>query len=207
MFPTLFSKVMLLLTCCLGVSCLGVLVGRNIRSMVAFIVLLIAFIGGAIVVMLASNAAPPVAIGLLMGWTFISGLFLGPCMQAYSEELGWQTVFLCFLGTAGACAVSGMVGMLSGIDFSVLSSYLAVGLFGLIIFGIIGIFVRMSRTVNIVHGIIGMVIFTGYFLVDFFRITRGENTWGEGVRVSMSLYLDFVNFLLYLLQVVAASHK
>lgn len=203
MLPTLFTKVMFLLVTCLSVSALGVWLGRNIRSLGAVIGLGIAFFVGTFVVYFSATAAPPVAISLLLAWTLVSGLFMGPCIQGYSERIGWEGVFLCFTGTAGAMAVCGFIGMFSGVDFSGLGTYLMFALFGLIIFGVVGIFVRMSRTVNIIHAIIGMVVFAGYFLFDFFRLTKGEDTWPEAVRMTMSLYLDFINFFLYLLQLYA----
>ena len=67
---------------------------------------------------------------------------------------------LCFGGTAGIMAVCGMIGMLSGVDFSGMGTYLMIGLFGMIIFGVVAMFVRMSRTVSIVHAIIGVFLFS-----------------------------------------------
>lgn len=207
MFPTLFTKVMFLLTMSLGFGALGAYFGRGIRSLGAIIGLAIAFIVGAIVVYVAASAAPPVAISLLLGWTFIAGLFMGPTLQLYSEELGWQPVMLCFGGTAGIMAVCGMIGMLSGVDFSGMGTYLMIGLFGMIIFGVVAMFVRMSRTVSIVHAIIGVFLFSGYFIFDFFRLTKSTDTWPEAVRLSASLFLDFINVFLYLLQLYAQLNK
>lgn len=139
-----------------------------------------------------------------MVWTFISGLFIGPAVQAYADRLGWQTVCLAYAGTAGVMAITGGVGMFSGVDFSGMGTYLMFGLFGLIIAGVVGIFVRMSRTVNIVYSLIGMVVFAGYFIFDFFRLSQSVNTWESAVRLTMTIYLDFMNFFLYLLQFLAA---
>lgn len=207
MFPTLFTKVMFLLTMSMGVAAGGAYLGRGIRSLGAIIGLGIAFIIGAIVVYVAASAAPPVAISILLGWTFIAGLFMGPTLQMYSEELGWQPVMLCFAGTSGIMAVCGMIGMLSGIDFSGMGTYLMIALLGMIIFGVVAMFVRMSRTVNIVHAIIGVILFSGYFIFDFFRLSKSADTWPEAVRLSASLFVDFLNVFLYLLQLYAAINK
>lgn len=207
MFPTLFTKVMFLLTMSMGVAAGGAYLGRGIRSFGAIIGLGIAFIIGAIVVFVSANAAPPVAISILLAWTFIAGLFMGPTLQMYSEELGWQPVMLCFAGTSGIMAVCGMIGMLSGIDFSGMGTYLMIALLGMIIFGVVAMFVRMSRTVNIVHAIIGVILFSGYFIFDFFRLSKSADTWPEAVRLSASLFVDFLNVFLYLLQLYAAINK
>lgn len=209
MFPTLFTKVMFLLTMSLGVGALGAYFGRGIRSLGAIIGLAIAFIVGAIVVFVAAGASPPVAISILLAWTFVAGLFMGPTLQLYSEEIGWQPVMLCFGGTAGIMAVCGMIGMLSGVDFSGMGTYLMIGLFGMIIFGVVAMFVRMSRTVNIIHSIIGVVLFSGYFIFDFYRLSQSNDTWPDAVRLAAKLFVDFLNVFLYLLQLYAQlnGHK
>lgn len=202
---TLLSKVALLLSGSMLIGAFGTYLGRSIQSLGAFIALAVLFIGGVIGVFFMASASPPVGITALFAWVFVSGLFIGPAIQNYAERLGWQTVFLAYAGTGGVMAVTGMIGMFSGVDFSGLGPILMFGLFGLIIAGIVGIFWRMSKTVNIVYSLLGMVIFAGYFLFDFFRLTKSENTWESAIRLTMAIYLDFINFLLYLLQFLAAA--
>ena len=201
----LFAKVAILLTASLLTGALGSFVGRNIRSIGAFIGLAIAFIGGVFVVSATSGAAITVAIPVLLAWVFVSGLFIGPAIQAYADDLGEATVCGAFLGTALVMALCGAVGALSGIDFSGMGVFLGIALLGLIIFGIIAIFKRMSREVSMGQAIIGMIVFAGYFIFDFFRLSKSENTWQAAINLTMQLYLDFVNFLLYLLKFLAAA--
>jgi FtsH-binding integral membrane protein len=73
--------------------------------------------------------------------------------------------------------------------------------------GLVGVFVRFSRTVNLTYSILGMVIFAAYFLYDFFRLSRSENTWEAATRLTMRLYLDFANFFIYLLQYLLTSRR
>jgi len=200
---TLISKVALLLTFTMLFGAIGTWLGRNIRSGWTMLGLGLAFIIGTIVVLLSAQASAGAGITLLFVWALVSGLFIGPVINRYVEVLGWHTVFGAFLGTSGVMALGGMIGLFSGHDFSSWGSYLGIGLFGLIIVGIVGIFVRMSKTVNIVHSLFGMVIFAGYFIYDFFTLGRTENTWAKAVELTMKLYLDFLNFFLYLLQLLA----
>jgi FtsH-binding integral membrane protein len=207
---TIFSKVAVLLCMSMLSGAFGAYIGRGIRSVAAFIVLAIAFIGGTIGVYFASTAADPTIGVLALGaWTFVSGLFVGPAIEAYAEELSWKTVAGAFLGTSGVMAVCGLIGMFSGIDFSGLGTYLMIGLFGLIIVGVLGWFVAAlrSRQSDILFSILGMIIFAGYFLFDFFRLGHSENTWERAIQLTMSIYLDFLNFFLRLLELLAATHK
>ncbi|HEY9712361.1 MAG TPA: Bax inhibitor-1 family protein [Chroococcales cyanobacterium] len=183
----------------------GAWCGRKIQSFGAVIALGALFLFGTIGVFLAAHASAPVGIGALAIWTFVSGLFVGPAIQAYSEDLGWRTVALAFFGTGGVMAVCGVIGAFSGIDFSAMGTFLMIGLFGIIIAGIIGLFVRWGREANIAISGIACVIFAGYFIFDFFRLSKSTNTWESAIQLAMSIYLDFLNFFLHLLQLLAAS--
>lgn len=206
MFETLFTKVMLLVVLSLGVSAFGIYVGRFIRSLAAIIVLGITFLVGSFAVyLLETSVSPGVGVAMLLAWVFVSGLFLGPTFQLFAEDNGWQTIFVIFTGTMGVMAVFGGIGLFSGIDFSGMGMFLGIALFGLIIAGVVGIFVRFSREVNIVYSIIGMVVFSGYFIFDFFRLGHTENTWGHASQLTMHIYLDIVNFMLYAMQLYEAT--
>lgn len=201
---TLIAKVMVLLAMSMGLGAVGAFFGRNIRSPGALIGVLIAFVLGCFGVFFAAHISPTAGVLALAVWTFISGLAIGPSIQLYSEELGWQTVAGAFAGTSGVMAVCGGVGLFSGADFSSMGTYLGFALFGLIIVGVVSIFVRLSREMNLIYAGFGMVIFAGYFIFDFFRLGHTENTWEKAIGLTMNIYLDFINFFLYLLQFLAA---
>lgn len=200
---SLFAKVAVLLSMSMGLGALGAWMGRGIKSFGAFITLAIVFVLGAIGVHFAAAVSPVVGISALAAWTLVSGLFIGPAIQMYAEELGWQTVAGAFGGTAGVMAVCGSIGLLSGADFSSMGFYLGFALFGLIIVGVIGMFWRMSREMNIGMALVGMAVFAGYFIFDFWRLGQSENTWEKAIGLTINIYLDFLNFFLRLLELLA----
>ena len=200
---TLFSKVSLLLSLTMLISAFGTWVGSGITSVGAIIALGIVFLVGVIGVFFAAKVSPTAGVIALAAWTFVSGLFIGPCIHMYVVELGWQTVFLTYLGTGGVMALCGAIGVFSGFDFSSMGRWLMFALLGLILVGIVAIFVPYSHTVNIVWSLVGMTVFALYFIFDFFMAKDAENTWESAIMVTMSLYLDFINFLLYALQFLA----
>jgi FtsH-binding integral membrane protein len=200
----LFSKVSLLLSISFVVSAAGTYMGQGFHSMASLIVLAIAFLAGAFIVPLCAKASTTAGITALTIWTFISGLFIGPCIHHYVNILGWQTVCGAYLGTGAVMAACGAIGALSGVNFSRMGRFLMFALLGLIAAGIIGIFIPMSQTINIVYSLIGMAVFALFFIFDFFRLSKSENTWEAAVDLTMQLYLDYINFLLYLLRLLAA---
>jgi len=211
---TLFTKVSTLLTGSMAAAALGAFMGAGINSLAGIIVLAILFIGGSIGVMFAGAAAKngslsnPVAIGLMIAWNVVTELFLGPTLNMYVQVLGGSTVFLAFLGTAGVMAVCAAIGMFSGVNFSSLGKFLFWALLALIIVGIVNIFVAFSTGVELLYCGLGMLVFAGFFIVDFFRLKEqagSDDSWGGAIMLTMGIFLDFVNFFLYLLRFIAAA--
>jgi FtsH-binding integral membrane protein len=204
---TLATKVALLLAACMGIGGAGAYCGRNIRTLQGFIIVALLFVFGTIGVTLGAHVSQLLGVLLLGGWTFISGLVIGPAVQLYSEELGWQTVAAAYVGTGGVMTACGILGAFSGIDFSFLGGILFFALLGLVLASFIGVFWRLSRSGNIVQAVCGMLIFAGYFIFDFFRLTKESNTWEHAVNLTMSIYLDYMNFFLHLLQLLSAMQN
>lgn len=200
----LFARVSLLLTLSLGLSALGTYLGRNIDGAV-FIVTLVAFIAGTFIVPFVARKSEQGGLIALAVWVFISGLFISPAIHSYAHQLGWQTVTLAYIGSGGIMAVCGLIGAFSGRDFSGMGRTLMISLFALIIVGFVGIFVQLGQSGNIVYSIAGMVVFAGFFIFDFFRLSKSSNTTYNAVTLTMSLYLDFINFLLFFLRLLGSS--
>lgn len=204
---TLFCKVAILLAGSMALGGLGCYLGRNITSLRSFIALAIVFIFGTIGVIGGAHVSPVLGVILLAGWTLVSGLVMGPAIRHYTKTLGWQTVANAYVGTAAVMTGCGLVGALSGADFSGLESILLVLLLGLIFTSLTAVTISLSRQGRIVQSIVGMFTFSGYFLVDFWRLSKSENTWEAAIELTMSIYLDFMNFFLYLLQLLEELNK
>jgi FtsH-binding integral membrane protein len=207
METTLFMKVMLLLTAAMLCGGVGAWLGRGLKGIGSAIVLFVLAIVGIFVTMGVAHVSAGGGVFCLAIWTGIVGAMVGPALDHYTESLGWHTVCGAFVGTGGTMAICGIVGAMSGINFGFLGGILGIALIGLIIFGIVGMFVRMSREVSMGQAVIGMVVFAGYFLFDFWRMSKAENTWERAIELTMNLYLDFINFLLYLLQFLEKSKE
>jgi len=201
----LIAKVMSLLCPTLVAAASGAYLGRNLVGWGWRIGLLAGTIVGMIIVMLFSGSL--IAVPLLFGWGIVAGMMLGPFVSMAMAEAGPQIVFQALTGTTAVMMLTGLIVFATGINFSFLMPFLFIGLMGLIVVGLIRIFFRFSRTANLAYSIIGMVIFAGYFLYDFFRANRSANTWQNAISLTISLYLDFANFFIYLLQVLMQTRR
>jgi len=199
------AKVMCLLSMTIAAAGVGAYLGRNLQGWLPAIGLLVVSIIGMFII--NSLGGGLLATGLLMGWGVINGMILGPLIAMAVREEGAGIVLQALTGTTAVMLGTGTFALVTGIDFSFLMPILLIALIGLIIVGLIGIFVRFSRRVNMLYSIIGMVVFAGYFLYTFFRMSKSANTWESAVQLTISLYLNFANFFIFLLQFLMGSRR
>ena len=201
----LLGKVSLLLSGSLALSGLGTYLGRDITGGGTFITLMVLFLAGVFIVPWAVKKSASLGRWVMLAWVFESGLFLGPAIHQYVHQLGWQTVFLAYLGSAVIMLACGAYGIVAKRDFSSLGGWLL--LFLLIIFAIslVSIVVSLGVVGNTIFSIAGMILFALFFIVDFQRAAKGEDNWENAVLVSMNLYLDFINFLLFFLRLLGVN--
>ncbi len=72
---------------------------------------------------------------------------------------------------------------------------------GLIVVGLLGVFVHFSPGVNLLYALVGAAIFVGFTLYDFSNIKfrYGQNDY---VLATVALYLDFINLFWFLVQIL-----
>lgn len=148
------------------------------------------------------------ALLVLAGWMGLSGITTGVAVHQYAEILGMNTVIGAFLGTTGVMCACGLLATFSNINVQPLQKFMTIGLLGLIVTGIVSWFVRFSPMINMVYSGIGMALFTLFFIADFARLARDDNnSWANAISITLSIYLDFVNFFLFLLRFLAGSRS
>ncbi|KAI9060328.1 UPF0005-domain-containing protein [Trametes sanguinea] len=130
----------------------------------------------------------PLNLVLLSTFTLLEALTLG-FMTAFFDTV---IVLQALLITVGVFLGLTLFTMQSKYDFSGLGSYLFVGLFALLMTGIVGMFIPFSRTMDIIFAIGGCLIFSGYIIYDTYIITKRVSP-DEYIVAAISLYLDFIN--------------
>ena len=96
------------------------------------------------------------------------------------------------------------------------STYLMMGLFGIIIASTINLFFGF-KSVDLLISILGIIIFMGLTIYDTKRVVDMNNEYGSqmtedeftkiGIIGALNLYLDFLNIFLYLLRLFASSRR
>jgi FtsH-binding integral membrane protein len=159
--------------------------------------------------------APLVAI---LGMTFASEKFsksgLQVFLQAFAALMGLSfatifaiytmgSIFTAFMGGAVLFGTMSFYGYFTKKDLSSMGQMMFVGLIAIIIASIINIFIG-STVMQMVISAIAIIIFLGLTAYDTQKIrelvARDTDTGREEVLGALSLYLDFINLFLNLLQ-------
>lgn len=201
----LLAKVMSLLSPTIATASIGAYYGRRIRGWLPMIGLLLVSIIG--IFLIRALGGSDLALLMMLAWGFVNGMMLGPLVGFALDEAGPGIIIEALTGTTAVMLGTAFISLATGIDMSFLMPILLLGLIGLLIVGLISIFVRFSRTVNLAYSILGMIVFAGYFLYDFFRLGQSENTWDRAVQLTLGLYLDFANFFTFLLRFLLTSRR
>jgi len=163
----------------------------------------------ALVVILSRNIMKMSVVQAVFGFTLyavLNGILVSSIFLAYTGTV----IFQAFAVSAGMFAVMSLWAVTTKRDLSGWGHYLFMGLIGLIIAGVVGIFMR-SETYQLLYSAAGVVLFTALTAYDTQMIKRMSNSLGtevgeaDFVRLSilgaLKLYLDFLNMFLFLLRI------
>jgi modulator of FtsH protease len=191
-----FGQVMGLVALTVGCTALGAYIGRNLKGGVG-IAFFIVGIGCVIGLNVAnSRGRHQLAVGLLFGLGLSLGLATAPVIAVYAKANPaalWQAAG----ATAAFVGGLGAYGYATRRDLSSWARGLFWALLGLIVFGIVAIFVAIPHA-NIIYGVLGLVVFGAFTIFDFNRLRRAS--MASAVPIAASIFLDIFNVFLFMLQ-------
>lgn len=149
---------------------------------------------------IALNANPPrsLALAMLHGFAALMGLSFSTIFVVYN--LG--SIISAFMGGAVLFGVAGAYGYFTKQNLEGFGKWLFVGLIGILIASIINLFVG-SSVGQMVISALAVLIFTGLTAYDNQRLREQlatDNSVAAEVGGALSLYLNFINIFLSLLQ-------
>jgi FtsH-binding integral membrane protein len=198
---TLFSHVMWLVAAATGVFALGCFAGRDLSPGWSIVWFLVGF-GCLIAMNFARRSSSGLSVVLLMCVGLFLGLAMGPVVAQYtttSPKVVWEA--------AGATALFmlgfGAYGYATRRDLSAIGRISFFALIGLIIFGIILIFVRIPGG-DLIYAVIGLVVFAGLTVFDFQRLRRSGDMVSAPL-IAASIFLDALNVFLFFLRIFSGG--
>jgi len=166
----------------------------------------------ALVVMLSwciERMSPVAAQAAFWVYAALVGLSLSGIFLVYTDE-SIARVFIISAATYGATSLYGYT---TRADLSRFGSFLFMGLVGILIAGLVNLFLA-STALQLTVSVIGVLVFTGLTAYDTQRIRQiyveGEDDVIAGRKAIMgalALYLDFLNIFLLLLRLLGNRRR
>ena len=140
---------------------------------------------------------------LFFAFAIVNGLTLSVVLLVYQIT----SVAYVFFITAGIFGIMAFIGITTKKDLTSMGSICMMGLLGIILAGIVNMFVG-SAPLDFAITIIGIIVFIGLTAYDAQKIKElahantGLSTDVIGLYGAMELYLDFINLFLKLLRLL-----
>jgi FtsH-binding integral membrane protein len=140
---------------------------------------------------------------LFAAYSALTGVTLSSILLAFTGE----SVFSTFLVTAGMFGALAAYGTVTRRELSGLGQFMFMGLIGLILASIVGMFWH-NDGLQFVISFVGVIVFAGLTVYDANRLrslalaTSAGPTSGATIVGALALYLDFINLFLMLLRFV-----
>jgi len=147
-------------------------------------------------------------------WAFCAAM--GASLTSIFVVYTGESIVRVFFITAATFAATSLYGYTTKSDLSRMGSFMMMGLFGIIIASLVNIFMQ-SSALQFAISIIGVVVFVGLtawdtqrIKADYVQYAYAEGTdqaAKRGVFDALSLYLNFINLFMFLLQIMGVRNN
>jgi len=176
----------------------GALLGRNLGPGAFFISLVGSF--GTLIALQFLRERSPINRALLYGFATFEGMLIGLILESYIARGMGAVVLNAVLTTAAVTLAAGTYGYTTKRDLSGMGGILFVGLLGVIIASVVGIFIQLPL-LYVGISAVAAVLFTGFLVFDLNRVAQMRGaTEGQAILLTVRVYLDIVNLFLALLR-------
>jgi len=150
-----------------------------------------------------ARANQGLSLFLLYLLSVLEGLMMGPVLAMIARNFTMGGTIIAESAVISAVIVAGVgtYAWMSAKDFGYLGRTLFWALIGLLVVGLIGLFVNLGQAGYLIYSLAGVAIFTGFVLYDISNIKRRYGP-EDAVIATVSLYLDFINIFWYVLQIL-----
>ena len=155
---------------------------------------------------LANNPTPPVAMAALHGFAVLMGLSFATIFVIFAMG----SIFTAFMGAAVLFGTMSVYGYFTKQNLDSVGKYAFVALIAICIASIVNIFIG-STVMQMVISALAIIIFlalTAYDTQNIRETVSSENsTYGDEVSGALTLYLNFINIFIHLLQLFGIMNK
>ena len=146
---------------------------------------------------------------LFFAYSALTGITFGVLPMVY----GIDTMFVAFIFATVLFVSCAVIGYTTKVDLTRFSGILMAGLIAVVVLSLLSIFIPVLRN-NLIIGYLGLLVFLGLTAFDMQRIKsfyyngiEGEMKENLAVFGAFELYLDFINILLRVLQILGSRNN
>ena len=143
---------------------------------------------------------------LFLGFAVAEGLSLGSIFLVYTGA----SIITAFLLAAAVFATFAMIGFTTKRDLTSMGTFLIVGLIGIIIASVVNIWLALPVLAQVIN-VLAVVIFTGLTAYDVQRLKEVYYSGTDDGKIrtlgALTLYLDFINIFVALLQLLGGKRE
>ncbi|KAG2429272.1 hypothetical protein HXX76_011041 [Chlamydomonas incerta] len=195
----------LALTTVIAGTCVASTAAKAFMAANPWVLMLSMLTGFAILLVLTLSSSArqshPTNLVLLFAFTAAEGVLVGAASAASRTDI----VLLAFGLTAGITMAMTVYALTTKNDMTMSGAALYSCLWGLLLAGLVGVFVRTSAF-NIVLSALGAVVFSVYIAYDVQCLLGGEHKYAvspdEYVLGAIAIYLDVINLFMHILRLL-----
>jgi uncharacterized protein len=194
---SLFSQTMGYVALTAALFAAGAYLGRDLSYSLGWVWFIAAF-GCLIAMNFTVRKSLQLTVVLLCAFGVLIGLAMAPVLAYYAgtdPSALWSAAGATALFIAGF----GAAGYATRRDLTAIARICFFALLGLIVFGIVLIFVRIPGG-DLIYSIIGLVIFAGFTMFDFQRLRTSKDIRSAPL-LAASIFLDILNVFLFFLRI------
>ena len=207
---TFFGKVMFAFALSILVSTLGVWVGfsylietfiktPNLIWLVFIVELGLVFTAG------LWSRKRPLNYVLFSFFAFLTGITVTPLLLMAAMTAGSAVIVKALLATVLMFTATAVIGWTTNKSLEGMRGFLFITLIGMLVIGIIGIFIPWGNTFEIIYSGIGVILFSGYTMYDFQKIKQYPED--RYIDAALSLYLDIFNLFIFILRLILSLNR
>ncbi|KAJ5176892.1 Protein lifeguard 4 [Penicillium canariense] len=144
----------------------------------------------------------PANLLFLSGFTLMEAYSISVVTSFYEARVVLQALVL----TLGIFVALTLFACQTKYDFTHWMPYLFGALWFMILFGFVAMFMPFGSTMELIYGVLGALIFSGYILVDTQLVMRHYHV-EEEIAAAIALYLDVLNLFLSILRILNSQNN
>lgn len=153
------------------------------------------------------------SVGAVSGLYFLLTALFGVSLSFIFLVYSGSSIARVFFITAGMFAATSIYGYTTKKDLSSMGSLMIMGLIGIIIAGLVNIFMQ-SAMIQFVTSVIGVIVFTGLiawdtqFIKESYSMSQSRDGSAKlAVMGALSLYMNFINLFMSLLRLMGSNRN